>query len=384
MPDLIAANVGMKQAGWKVSFLILFTLFFPASGWAEQAQVRLNTDTPGDHSSTRRPFPQDKLIAALESSEDHQARIFQVRGEVRILKKASEEWVSAAEDMLLEVGDQVLTGKGSFIDIAYDSYFLNLARIDENTKAEFLNIEPTIVRLEDGTVFSALDGLKPGDRYEIATPTAVAGVRGTHFLVSYVAQTLNFTAATFPVNDNVSNDLYIVSNDGTQSREVPEGSEFNWQITSQPRLEEVNIREVDQNRLRHFEDAFMEMSRDPEFEQGREEAAELDAYTDSLLNESKEADHSSGPLSQNSGPLHEGLKLDGKDFDDFSDFDRYSGNEGPGGNYEPLVPSEMFNPHHEPFVQELTQGPSPSQEFVNQEIIHQEDDSREGSNSGHG
>lgn len=120
------------------------------------------------------------------SLEDHRATVFNVSGEVKILKKGSEEWLLVQKNMPLEQGDQILTGKDSFVEFAYDRHFLNIARIEQNTKAEFLSIEPTDLHLEDGTIFNALDGLAGGS-YQISTPTAVAGVRGTTFDFAYDA-----------------------------------------------------------------------------------------------------------------------------------------------------------------------------------------------------
>jgi len=109
---------------------------------------------------------------------DHKAQVFELEGEVRILKAGSDDWKKAEKKMVLEAGDQILTGKDSHLDVAYDAGFLNIARIEEKTKAEFRSIEPTDLHMEDGTIFSALEGLE-GERYQISTPTAVAGVRGT-------------------------------------------------------------------------------------------------------------------------------------------------------------------------------------------------------------
>ncbi|MBI3316706.1 MAG: hypothetical protein HYZ85_01705 [Candidatus Omnitrophica bacterium] len=123
-------------------------------------------------------------IADTESSKsdtlrDQRAIVIRVEGDVKILKANTEEWKSAKKEMILETGDQLLTGENSFIEFSYDEFFLNIAKIDQKTKAEFRSIEPTDLYMEDGTIFSALDGLG-GNKYSISTPTAVAAVRGTH------------------------------------------------------------------------------------------------------------------------------------------------------------------------------------------------------------
>ncbi|MBI3316707.1 MAG: hypothetical protein HYZ85_01710 [Candidatus Omnitrophica bacterium] len=122
------------------------------------------------------------LSVKKDSLTDHQAVIFEVKGDVRLLKNGDGEWKKAEKGLLLEAGDQILTGEKSSLEFAYDEFFLNIVRIDEKTKAEFRSIEPTDLYMEDGTIFSALDGLGEAGKYQISTPTAVAAVRGTEFI----------------------------------------------------------------------------------------------------------------------------------------------------------------------------------------------------------
>ena len=181
-----------------------------------------------------------------DGMNDHLARVFDVKGDVRILKKGTEEWVKIKKDKVIEVGDQILTGKDSFVEIVYDPFFLNVARIDEKTKAEFRSIEPTDLHLEDGSIFSALDGLSKGDSYQISTPTAVAGVRGTHFDVAYEAATRIFFAATIPVDDNHMSEIYIgpvtVEPGSPDKIAVPEGSQITFEggVPAAPVVEGVH------------------------------------------------------------------------------------------------------------------------------------------------
>lgn len=127
---------------------------------------------------------------------DHRAEIFNLQGHVKILKAGVAE--VAQKGMIVEMGDQIITGEDSYVEVVYDEHFLNIARIDANTKAEFRNIEPTDLHLEDGSVFSALDGLKQGSQYSVSTPTAVAAVRGTHFDVMFDSNTGVTDAAVIP------------------------------------------------------------------------------------------------------------------------------------------------------------------------------------------
>lgn len=191
------------------------------------------SDTPGQHSSSAERFRIEPpaVIAISDDNGDHLAKVFEFKGDVRILKKTSDEWKLVEKGMIVGVGDQVLTGKDSHLDISYDNYYLNVARIEQNTKAEFLNIEPTIVRLEDGAIFNALDGLNKDESYQIATPTAVAAVRGTYFPVSFDAESGLLQVAVLDQKDAAVEhkiELTQILADGSEGAklEVSEGLQF--------------------------------------------------------------------------------------------------------------------------------------------------------------
>lgn len=135
---------------------------------------------------------------------DKKATIVEFQGKARIRSKGSTTWNEVTKGMTIHEGDELLTGKNGFIDLTYDSRLLNVARIDANTVALFQSIEPTVLKLQDGTIFNALDGLAPGSSYKISTDTAVAAVRGTHFGV--VAQNGNFldVAVTVDTKPHIS------------------------------------------------------------------------------------------------------------------------------------------------------------------------------------
>lgn len=120
---------------------------------------------------------------------DHRACVYHLEGEVKVLKSGSEKWVPLQKGDFLSQGDQVRTGAHSTVEIYFDEFYLNSTRLEANTIAEFRSIEPTDIYLTDGSVYSSLEGLMEGTTYQIATPTAVASVRGTQFLKEYVSAT---------------------------------------------------------------------------------------------------------------------------------------------------------------------------------------------------
>lgn len=143
-----------------------------------------------------------------QSLQDHKAKVFNIQGTVLILRKSAADWEPLAPGSEIIEGDRLRTEAGSFVEIHYDDFYQNFVRIDEKTYAEFQSIEPTKVFLMDGEIFNTLEALPAGTSYEIATPTSIAGVRGTSFTRKYSSageedETLveDGTVDVFPVLD---------------------------------------------------------------------------------------------------------------------------------------------------------------------------------------
>ena len=108
-------------------------------------------------------------------------RIIRVEGHAEVLKLGSGAWDKAVKGVYLNTGDSVKTKRESSCDIAFDS-----------TKDNVVNVRPLShvviklegnerIRLVDGEVFALIRGLSEGSSFEIRTPSAVCGARGTGF-----------------------------------------------------------------------------------------------------------------------------------------------------------------------------------------------------------
>lgn len=203
----------MNQVRLALHLLMIMTLIPYSVSFAQEAHLNSPTDIVNAQDLPLDPTGEMVTgTAALEELEDHKAEVFFVKGEVKMMKKGTDAWTLAEKGMTIDEGDQILTSEGGYIEIAYDKHYLDIARIGEKTRAEFLSIEPTNVLLEDGSIFSALDGLPKGSSYKVTTPTAVAAVRGTHFDVSFSSATKEFFAATIPVTDDGHESMIEVIN----------------------------------------------------------------------------------------------------------------------------------------------------------------------------
>ncbi len=91
---------------------------------------------------------------------------------------------------VVKQGMKIMTGKKSFVDIYFGE---NAVKILENTTIEVkklimnpqLNAEESELHLEKGNAFSQISKkLSKNDSYKVTTPTTVAAIRGTDFMVS--------------------------------------------------------------------------------------------------------------------------------------------------------------------------------------------------------
>jgi hypothetical protein len=105
-----------------------------------------------------------------------------VSGSVEACKSGESEYQKVAEDAVLVQGDKIKTGQDSYAELAFDEEDKNIVRLDANTFAELLLEEDEKMSLLEGEVFSTIGELPAGSAFEIRTPTAVTGVRGTDWL----------------------------------------------------------------------------------------------------------------------------------------------------------------------------------------------------------
>jgi len=102
------------------------------------------------------------------------------------VKHMGETWVSAENGMLLYQSDSVRTGNNSSATIIF--FKTSLVRLDSNTEVTleklFREEETSItIQQDSGRTWNSVYKISGIDNYEIQTPTTVASVRGTAFVV---------------------------------------------------------------------------------------------------------------------------------------------------------------------------------------------------------
>lgn len=115
-----------------------------------------------------------------------------VKGQVKVLSQRA-ELKKARLGQSLKLGDKIFTKGNSSIELLVDQ--LGVVKVGENSSLEISTITKSkqqmhaSLKLNGGSVFSAVQKMKKSDQFTIKTPTAVAGVRGTSFITEVTGST---------------------------------------------------------------------------------------------------------------------------------------------------------------------------------------------------
>ncbi len=93
-------------------------------------------------------------------------------------KDSADQWVAAQENMMLKVETVLKTAEESWCDIALDSTGTNIVSIGPETEI-ILRKFLIQVEIKEGRVFSLIENLSEDVTFEVKTPTATCGARGT-------------------------------------------------------------------------------------------------------------------------------------------------------------------------------------------------------------
>jgi len=134
---------------------------------------------------------------AFSAETKRTARVLSVSGQATVKKADGKSWVPAKTGMILNEGDTLKTREDSWavLNLNCRGETANV-EVEENSELGLVELAQNI---EDGTQSTLLDLAigqvlikakklhKSGSRFEVKTPTAVVGVRGTKFSVTVEA-----------------------------------------------------------------------------------------------------------------------------------------------------------------------------------------------------
>ncbi len=114
------------------------------------------------------------------------AEAIYVKGNVQVMSSTDGVWKTLEKGMQVDIGDSIRTARRSEVDIALDAEKKNTIRLGEKTLV-VLNTESDDqidrLNLSRGRVYSNMENIKEGLSFEVTTPSAVAGVRGSSYMV---------------------------------------------------------------------------------------------------------------------------------------------------------------------------------------------------------
>jgi FecR protein len=121
---------------------------------------------------------------AQNSGEELYSEVLYASGYVQVCMADEVKCVQVEEGLRLQSGDKLQVGDDSYVELSFDEAEENVVRVDSNSHVMLILKEDEKLELLKGRVFAAIDNLPSGLKFEIRTPTAVAGVRGTDWLTT--------------------------------------------------------------------------------------------------------------------------------------------------------------------------------------------------------
>jgi len=116
-------------------------------------------------------------------SAEETVTVVSFAGDVKITPAGSNSPVACEEGMVLGEGARVITGDGSEVTLAFDKPKRNLVKAKSNTEVVIKLIGAEKIELIDGELFTLLKNLKRGEEFQVRTPCAVCGARGTGWVM---------------------------------------------------------------------------------------------------------------------------------------------------------------------------------------------------------
>ena len=107
------------------------------------------------------------------------AMIIDINGDVLVKKNSQSDWEKAGTGVSLDKNAELKTQMGSECTLVFDEERQSVVTIKENTQIRIDSIKPGNVYLPKGRVFSLIKNLSKIEKFQIRTPTAIAGARGT-------------------------------------------------------------------------------------------------------------------------------------------------------------------------------------------------------------
>lgn len=159
---------------WRIATLVICAVLLAGCGGGAPTASPMPAATAVP-TATATPAP-----TATPTPEPFRATVVDVINEVDAHPLPEEDWVAAQAEMAIYEGGEVWAKEASTARVGVME---NLIRVAPNTIFTLNQPDANTLRLslDEGQVWVNVEGLQPGQVFEVETPAAVASVRGTRF-----------------------------------------------------------------------------------------------------------------------------------------------------------------------------------------------------------
>ncbi|MFC1703208.1 FecR domain-containing protein [Candidatus Omnitrophota bacterium] len=127
------------------------------------------------------------IFTVTSFAED--VRIFEIKGRVMVRENEDQRWRKAKEGEHLDTNYELLTKKNAECTFSFGEKLERAMTIKQNSQIKIADIDAGNLELPKGRVFSLIERMDKEETFQIRTPTAVAGVRGTGWSMESGKQT---------------------------------------------------------------------------------------------------------------------------------------------------------------------------------------------------
>jgi hypothetical protein len=118
-------------------------------------------------------------VACLAYAAGPTARVVSFSGDVKITPAGETTPVRCNPDLVLRPGDKITTGRNSYLKMAFDKAGGNVVKVRQKSQVLVVLKGEDKLELIDGELVALLKNLKKGATFQVRTPGAVCGARGT-------------------------------------------------------------------------------------------------------------------------------------------------------------------------------------------------------------
>ncbi len=202
-----------------------------------------------------------------------QVEITKISGEVKVLFENTTDYQLAEEGMLLKQGDKVKTLSNASAELSFNEDDSNVVRISENSDLTVTLKEDEKLDMSVGEVFATVSNLPQGSSFEIRTPTAVSGARGTDWVTTVSDDGTDVEAIDSVPYVRHFESTGVVSNEKTliQPGQMTKVRKFNRPMLQQSIKEQSREKwkAVKQNMRQHIQQARVRREQNPRFDRDK-------------------------------------------------------------------------------------------------------------------